>query len=177
MRRFWYEFTKNSWGRPPGPDPCSGEGYPSPLPCGASRHSFDRLVFPTRNYFYNFEPPLAKFPGCATAWANEAKPALPLTISSALCHANTCEMFPNVTTILKLLLLTPVTSSGVERANSSLRRIKDCFRSTMGEDRFNSLILLYVHNDIELNIDKIIDNFARKHPRRMLFLNPLGDRS
>ena len=111
-------------------------------------------------------------------WANEAKPALPLTISSALCHANTCDlMFPNVTTILKLLLLTPVTSSGVERANSSLRRIKDCFRSTMGEDRFNSLILLYVHKDIELNNDQIIDNFARKHPRRMLFLNPLGDRS
>ena len=109
-------------------------------------------------------------------WANEAKPALPSTIPSTLCHANTCDlMFPNVTTILKLLLLTPVTSSGVERANSSLRRIKDCFRSTMGEDRFNSLILLYVHKDIELNIDKIIDNFARKHQRRMLFLNPHGD--
>ena len=52
--------------RPRSPDPRPGEGYPSPLPCGASRHSFDRLVFPTRNNFYNFEPPLAKFPGCAT---------------------------------------------------------------------------------------------------------------
>ena len=32
-------------------------------------------------------------------------------------------MFPNITTIIKLLLLTSVTSSGVERANSSLRFI------------------------------------------------------
>ena len=30
----------------------------------------------------------------------------------------------------------------------------------MGEERFNSLILLYLHKDIEMNIDKIIDIYA-----------------
>jgi len=50
-------------------------------------------------------------------WANEAKPALPSTIPLNLCLTKTCDlMFPNITTTLKLLLLTPVTSSGVERA-------------------------------------------------------------
>ena len=44
----------------------------------------------------------------------------------------------------------------VERANSSLRNV---YRSTMGEDRFNSLMLLYAHKDIELNIDAIIDSY------------------
>ena len=43
----------------------------------------------------------------------------------------------------------------------------------MGEDRFNALILMYVNNDIEINIEEIIDIFATKHPRRMLLLNPL----
>ena len=37
----------------------------------------------------------------------------------------------------------------------------------MGEDRFNALMLLYVHKDIELNIDAIIDSYSRKYPRRM----------
>ena len=45
----------------------------------------------------------------------------------------------------------------VERANSSSRFFKNVYRSTMGEDRFNALMLLYVHKDIELNIDAIID--------------------
>ena len=45
----------------------------------------------------------------------------------------------------------------------------------MGEERFNALILIlmYVNNDIEINIEEIIDIFATKHPRRMLLLNPL----
>jgi hypothetical protein len=33
-----------------------------------------------------------------------------------------------------------------------IRFIKNSFRSTMGEDRFNALILLYVHKDIEIDI-------------------------
>ena len=45
--------------------------------------------------------------------------------------------------VINILLLTSVTTSRVERANSSLRFVKDSFRSTTGEDRFNDLILLY----------------------------------
>ena len=43
----------------------------------------------------------------------------------------------------------------------------------MGEDRFNALMLLYVHKDIELNIDAIIDSYSRKYPRRMLLMDPI----
>jgi len=45
----------------------------------------------------------------------------------------------------------------------------------MGEDRFNALMLLYVHTNIALDIDTIVTMYAQKHPRRMLLLNPLGD--
>ena len=101
-------------------------------------------------------------------------PLLNQTLVTTIADRNASPtMFPNITTIIKLLLLTSVTSSGVERANSSLRFIKNVYRSTMGEDRFNALMLLYVHKDIELNIDAIIDSYSRKYPRRMLLIDPI----
>jgi len=72
--------------------------------------------------------------------------------------------------------LTSVKSSSVERANSSLKYIKNPLRSTMGEDRFNALLLMYVHKDIQIDINKIVDKFAGKHPRKMMLTNPLFDK-
>ena len=43
----------------------------------------------------------------------------------------------------------------------------------MGDDHFSALILLFAHKNIEPNTDKIIDMYARKHPRGMFLLNPL----
>ena len=44
----------------------------------------------------------------------------------------------------------------------------------MSEDRMNALILLYIHKDLYLNYDQVIDDFARRNPRKMLLVNPLG---
>ena len=98
---------------------------------------------------------------------NNTKSNIPDTLSGTLAN--------NQVYIVKIihLLLTSVTSAGVERANSALKFVKNAFRSTMGEDRFNALVLMYVHKDIELDLDKIIDIFARRHPRRMILFNPL----
>ena len=99
----------------------------------------------------------------------------PSTLVETMNNKIVCEpVFPNITKILFILLLSSVTSSGIERANSTLRFIKNNMRSTMGEDRFNALILLYVHKDIPLPIDAVIDMYAGQYPRRMLFINPLS---
>jgi hypothetical protein len=45
--------------------------------------------------------------------------------------------------------------------------VSNSFRSTMGEDRFNALLLLYVHKDIEIDISKVVEMYARQYPRRM----------
>ena len=45
----------------------------------------------------------------------------------------------------------------------------------MGEDRLNALLLLFVHKDIAINLDKIVDIFSRKKPRRMLLNDPLTE--
>lgn len=72
-------------------------------------------------------------------------------------------------------MLTPVTSAGVERANSALKYIKNVHRSTMKEDRLNGLILLFIHRDIPLDYERIIDIFASEYTHKMLFMNPLSE--
>ena len=90
-------------------------------------------------------------------------------------NAKKHQMFPNIVRILSIILTTPATSDSVERANSALRYVKTDFRSTMSEDRFNALLLLYVHSDIKLDYKKIIDMYAMRYPRRMVLKNPLTE--
>ena len=65
-------------------------------------------------------------------------------------------------TIFNLLLLTSVTSAGVERGNSSLKYIKNDFRSRMSETRLNALLLFYEHKDIDINLNEVVDMYAKK---------------
>ena len=81
--------------------------------------------------------------------------------------------FPNINTILRVLLVTPVTTATVEHSNSSLRFVKSCYRSSSSEERLNALLLLFIHKDIGLDYNAIVDIFARRNHRRMALLNPL----
>jgi len=47
------------------------------------------------------------------------------------------------------------------------------YRSNMGQERLNALLLLVIHRDIELNYEKVVDIFARRNNRRMLLINPV----
>ena len=38
----------------------------------------------------------------------------------------------------------------------------------MGAERLNDLILLYVHKDVPLDYDSVLDSYANDHPHRML---------
>ena len=87
--------------------------------------------------------------------------------------ARISSLYPNVHTILRLLLITPVTSATVERSNSSLRFVQNVYRSTMGEERLNAPLLLFIHKDIPLNYNAVVDEYAKRNQRRMKFINPL----
>jgi len=39
-------------------------------------------------------------------------------------------------------MVTPVTAASVERSNSTLRYVKNSYRSSIGEERLNALLLL-----------------------------------
>ena len=56
------------------------------------------------------------------------------------CSSN---LYPNVHTILRLLLITPLTSADVERSNSSLRFVKNVYPNTVGDERLNAIAAIY----------------------------------
>ena len=69
-------------------------------------------------------------------------------------------MFPNMKKVMSVLLATSETSKSLERANSALHFTKTDYRSTMSEDRFNALVLLYVNWDIKIDYNRIIQMYV-----------------
>ena len=67
---------------------------------------------------------------------------LPQSLSNTY-RATNCHLYPNISCILHLLLVAPVTSASVERANSALAYVKTELCCSMGQERLNDLILLY----------------------------------
>ena len=100
----------------------------------------------------------------------------PASLSAALLAAGLVS-FPNITMILTIFLVAPVTTSTVERSNSVLAYVKTKLRSTMRQQRLNDLLLLYVHKNISLDVESVVDRFARRKPRRKLLSNALADTS
>ena len=92
-------------------------------------------------------------------------------------NAKKHQMFSNIVKILSIIPATPATSASVERANSALRYVKTHFRSThsLSEDRFNALLLLYLHSDSKLDYKKIVDMYAMRYAKRMVLKNPLTE--
>ena len=77
----------------------------------------------------------------------------------------------------------PVTCSA-ERSFSGLKRIKTAFRSCMTTERLSGLSLLHIHRDIPVDVPRdniisdvpeAIDEFARRHPRRLQLVDILAD--
>ena len=104
------------------------------------------------------------------------KDTLPSLLEELFPHTDHFS-FPNILTALRIFGTIPVTTCTCERSISTLRRLKTFMRSTMGQNRLTSLALMNVHREVKLDVDKIIDRFANKHPRRMLVANVLNSDS
>ena len=78
------------------------------------------------------------------------------------------DLYPQVMKLVRLLLVSPASSAEAERSFSSLRRLKTWLRSTMGQERLNSLALCQTHHDILDNIDtdQLIEQFIVSNDRR-----------
>lgn len=79
------------------------------------------------------------------------------------------EIFPNISILLKILAILPVTTSSVERSFSTIKRLRSYLRNSTGQDRLSSLALMTVHRDIEVNIPQIINKFTQRN-RRLSFM-------
>ena len=45
--------------------------------------------------------------------------------------------------------------------------------STMIDERLNGLAMLYVHREIERDLSKVVDEFAKRNPRKLTY--PLSE--
>lgn len=77
--------------------------------------------------------------------------------------------FPNIEILLKILATLPLTTCCSERSFSALKYVKSYLRSTMNEDRLNALASLYIHKDISLDKEKVIEIFSKKNRKLKFF--------
>lgn len=92
-------------------------------------------------------------------------------ILQVLIISGLSTVFPSLYIALKISLTLPVTSVTTERCFSKLSIVKNKLRSTMNEDRLDSLMIIACEPDIHINNDDIIDAFSTSSP---LLLNALG---
>ena len=98
---------------------------------------------------------------------------LPCTLTVTLRQVT--PMYPNIKALVTILCTLPVTSCSAEISFSGLKRIKTPLRSSMVTERLTGLTLLHIHRDISVDISAAIDEFARRHPRRLQLTNILAD--
>ncbi|KAH9733977.1 TTF-type domain-containing protein [Citrus sinensis] len=79
--------------------------------------------------------------------------------------------FPNAFVAYRILLTMHVTVASAERSFSKLKLIKSFLRSTMSQERLNGLAMLSIEKDFlgHLNFEDLINNFASKKARRIIF--------
>ena len=63
----------------------------------------------------------------------------------------------------------PATNATSERSFSALRRVKSYLRSTMGEERLSSLLMLHVHKDLTDSLDllEVANSFVSDSEHRL----------
>lgn len=76
--------------------------------------------------------------------------------------------YPNIYVVLRIFLTIPISNCTGERSFSTLKRVKNCLRSTLGQSKLNNLMFLSIENDLldKLDTEALIDNFARTKARK-----------
>ena len=77
-------------------------------------------------------------------------------------------LFPNVNIALRIYLSLMVTNCSGERSFSKLKRIKNEQRTSLGQDKLNSLTLLSIEHEVmeEIKVGDIIKKFASLKARK-----------
>ena len=85
------------------------------------------------------------------------------------CRPEVKQLFCEVEKLLRLLLVLRVSSCEAERSFSSLRRLKTYLRSTMTQQRLNSVAVLHVYQRklMSVSLDDILKDFISLNSQRM----------
>ena len=82
-------------------------------------------------------------------------------------NLNLKDIIPELFKLIKIFLTVPVSNCTCERSFSALRRLKTHLRTSLCAQRLNHASVLHVHNDIEINIEQLMNEFISKNNLRM----------
>jgi hypothetical protein len=71
------------------------------------------------------------------------------------------DIYPTICLLIGIYLTFPVSVATAERSFSCFKRLKTYLRNRIGRKRLTGLALIYIHRDINLDINKIINFYAR----------------
>ena len=99
----------------------------------------------------------------------------PLQLLECFNNNKLFDLFPETSKLLEIVLVTPVTSAESERCFSTLKRIKNFLRNSMGQERLDALAMLSIHKELILNdmdnfISEVLNYFAKQKNRRAEYL-------
>ena len=74
-------------------------------------------------------------------------------------------LYPELTKLIRLVLVLPATNACSERSFSAMRRLKTFLRASMTQQRLNNLMMLHIHQGITSQLDpqSIIAQFVSGH--------------
>jgi hypothetical protein len=84
-------------------------------------------------------------------------------------------IFPQVCVALRIFISMGVSVAEGERSFSKLAIIKNCLRSTMGQERLSHLMVLSIESDLAKNVsyEEVVSTFAANRARKVCNLNRL----
>jgi hypothetical protein len=97
-----------------------------------------------------------------------------LDVLSTLLSFKTGDKFPfqDLYPFVLLVLTLPVSSAQAERTFSTMKRVKNYLRTSMGDQRLSDLCTLSLEQEASFNLlqqpDRVVDEFAEMANRRVL---------
>lgn len=141
------------------------------LPCNTYKLS-EELSDKIKSEFDAFLPHPSSFESEITTWKlHMAEWTNVDTKEDLLSTCNFAEenrlFYPNIHTILLLLLCLPVGSVSCERSFSALRRLKTWCRNSMTDERLDSLALGYINHERTFTPEEVLRAWDRSGHRRV----------
>ena len=80
------------------------------------------------------------------------------------------QAFPTMMSLLLVALTIPVSSTSCERTFIKMKLIKTRTRNSMSDIRLSDLCVLAIERDFVIDLEKVIDRFAKKHKNSRILL-------
>ena len=93
-----------------------------------------------------------------------------MTLKSAVKKSNKI-LFPNIHTILRIIMTFPVTTCECERSISVLNRVKTYNSTTQIDQRLSGLCMIGAYREKDIDWEKVVNTYALENPRKMVLIN------